>query len=154
MKKENEYWVDKNGNKWNYKVYTEEQAIKFSGTLINCKNCIDCRDCSFCSDCSDCSDCRDCSDCKYCSDCRSCRSCRYCSDYSSNPQCFVSKKIGSRDSQTIVYWTNTSDVQLICGCFRGNISEFEKAVLKTHANNPKYLKQYTNFIKTIKYLIQ
>ena len=39
-----------------------------------------------------------------------------------------------------VYWTSLDDVQIICGCWRGNIGEFEKRVKKVHADT-EHLKQ-------------
>ena len=58
MKKINNYWVDKNNNKWNCDSFTEEKAIKNSNTLINCFHC---HNCSYCSDCHNCSHCHNCS---------------------------------------------------------------------------------------------
>jgi hypothetical protein len=110
------YWVI-GSNKWNASIYTQEQAEKYSKTLINCQNCIncsscrscsycsscrDCRSCSYCSscrscsycsscsdciDCSSCSDCSDCIDCSYCRSCSSCRDCSYCSSCSDCIDC-------------------------------------------------------------------
>jgi hypothetical protein len=121
-----------------------------------CRDCSDCSDCSYCRDCSDCSycrDCRDCSDCSGCSYCRDCSGCSYCRDCSeikSNPQRYVTPRIGSRNSQTSIYWTSKEDIQIICGCWRGNIQEFEKRVKEVHTG--KYLTDYMNQIKIFKYL--
>ena len=65
----------------------------------------------------------------------------------------MSKNIGSRNSQTNVYWTNKNDIQIICGCFDGNLIDFEKSVKDTHKNNSEYLKQYMELIDIIKYLL-
>ena len=129
-----------------------------------CRDCRDCSDCSYCSACracsacsacracSACSDCRDCSACSDCRYCSACRDCRDCSDYKSNPCRFVSKKIGSRKSNTTIYWLDGNE-QVICGCFRGNLNEFENAVNKTHANNLTYLSDYTKLIELVRYII-
>jgi hypothetical protein len=69
-----------------------------------------------------------------------------------NPQRYVTPKIGSRDSQTSIYWTNKDDVQIICGCWRGNIKDFEKRVKKAHAKT-EHLQPYLKQIKIFKYLI-
>ena len=37
-----------------------------------------------------------------------------------------------------------------CGCFKGNLQEFEKEVNETHKNNKQYLKEYLGFINYIK----
>lgn len=153
-------WKDENNNSW-YHV-SEEIAEKFSESLINCTNCISCSDCSDCIDCIDCTDCSycrscsecvkcvDCSDCRACIDCTDCISCRDCRDYTSNPQRIVSPSIGSRKANTIVYWTNHTDIIVIAGCFKGSLEEFERAVRKTHADNLKHLYEYLNFIHKIK----
>lgn len=43
-----------------------------------------------------------------------------------------------------------SGVTIMCGCFIGNIDEFQKAIEETHKNNPVYLKQYMAFVALIK----
>jgi hypothetical protein len=40
-----------------------------------------------------------------------------------------------------------------CGCFTGNLKEFENEVNKTHKDNEQYLKEYLGFINYIKGLI-
>jgi hypothetical protein len=39
-----------------------------------------------------------------------------------------------------------------CGCFKGNLQEFETQVRQTHVNNPQYLKEYLGFINYVKSL--
>lgn len=85
--------------------------------------------------------------------CWFCSSCSDCSDYKTNPKRFVSQEIGSRNDQTTVYWTNAEDVQIVCGCFRGDLDEFKKAVIETHKDNAIYKAQYLKLIKTIKMLV-
>ena len=45
-------------------------------------------------------------------------------------------------------------MQIVCGCFRGDLEEFEKAVLKTHANNEEYKIQYLKEIEKVKVLFE
>ena len=39
-----------------------------------------------------------------------------------------------------------------CGCWIGNLEDFEKRVKETHANNEQYLKEYLGFIEYLKSL--
>jgi hypothetical protein len=82
--------------------------------------------------------CRNCRDCSYCSD---------CSDFKINPQRITSQNIGSRNAQTTIYWTDEKE-QVVCGCFKGTISEFKEQVQKTHNGNV-YAKQYFDFIEKV-----
>jgi len=195
------YWVI-GSNKWDASIYPQEQAEKYSKTLINCQNCIncsdcsycrscsycsDCRSCSYCSDCSDCIDCSDCRSCSYCSDCSdcidcsycrscsycsdcsdcsycrscsycsycsycrscsSCRSCSDCSDFKTNPQRITSAILGSRNSQTTFYW-NEEKEQIVCGCFKGTLEEFETKVKETHGDND-FAKGYFKWIELVR----
>ena len=140
MKKINNRWYDENNNSWSANLETEESALAKSKTLISCSNCIDCRGCI---------DCRDCIDCSNCSGCSGCRGCSYCK---TNPQRYVTPKIGSRNSQTSIYWTTNDDVQIICGCWKGNIDEFEKRVRKVHATT-EHLQPYLKQIEIFKMLV-
>lgn len=181
IKELNNYWIDENNNTWNKNRYTKEKATVYSKTLVNCYNCRDCHDCSFCRDCngcdncsycydycydcydcSSCNFCHNCSNCSYCSNCSNCsnchacsycRYCNYCSDCKENPQQYITAKIGRRKSATHFYWTNKDDVRVVCGCFRGNLEEFEKAVLKTHENNKTHREAYLKEIEKVKFLI-
>jgi len=153
------YWIDENSNSWNKLIYTKEQAEKLSKTLINCKNCIncfrcsDCSDCSYCYDCSDCSGCSRCSRCSYCSrcsdcsDCSDCSGCSGCSDYKSNPERITSASMGSIECQATIYWVG-DNVQIICGCFNGNIEQFKAKITETHGDN-EYAKQYFSWLKRV-----
>ena len=198
MKQINKYWVDENNNRWDIEIYTEEQAEKFSKSLVNCYNCRNCRNCHDCYDCYDCDycdycdscydcdychncdncrccdychncgfNCRYCHNCDYCDNCdncRHCRNCRYCHncdncrncyDYKQNPQRYTTKNIGSRNDQTTFYYGETKngmEVQVVCGCFRGNLEKFEKAVLETHKDNDLYREQYLKEIEKVKIL--
>lgn len=137
---------DQNGNRNYYGenefFQTQKEAQKALDSLIGCRNCVNC---------SDCRSCRYCRYCHYCSDCSYCSDCRSCENYKSNPQRFVSEKICSRSSQTVIYWID-KDVQIVCGYFRGNLYEFRESVNKTYKDN-KYLKEYQEFIKICEYLI-
>ena len=83
------------------------------------------------------------------SDCSYCRGCSY---YKLNPQRYTTPKVGSRNSQKLIYWTNKYDVQIICGCWRGCIADFEKRVKEVHAKTG-HLKPYLNQISIFKYLV-
>jgi hypothetical protein len=135
MKLINNRWYDENNNSWNADIETEESSLKKSKSLIYCSDC---------SDCSYCSDCRGCSDCSYC---------RGCSGIKSNPQRYVTPKIGSRNSQTSIYWTTKDDAQIICGCWRGNIADFKKRVKEVHAKT-EHLNPYLKQIKIFKMLVK
>ena len=130
----NNRWVDENNNSWSADIETKESATKKSETLIYCSNCSDCRNCSNCSNCSDCSN------------------CRYCSDYKSNPQRYITPRIGSRNSQTSIFWTTKDDVQIICGCWKGNIEKFEEQVKKVHEKT-EHLQPYLKQIEIFKMLV-
>jgi len=67
---------------------------------------------------------------------------------------FLGPKMGSRNDQTIAYWTSDKDVQIMCGCFIGNLEEFEKRIKETYDNENKHKKQYDEYIEIIKYLIE
>ena len=160
MKQINGYWTDGNNNRWDIGIYTEEQAEKYSKSLVNChdcRNCFDCHSCGYCDYCINCHDCNSCHNCRNCYDCQYCYNCRHCCDYKQNPQRYTTKKIGSRNDQTTFYYGETEsgmEVQVICGCFRGNLEDFEKAVLKTHKDNDLYREQYLKEIKKVKVLFE
>lgn len=46
------------------------------------------------------------------------------------------------------------EVQIVCGCFRGNLETFEKAVLETHKDNDLYREQYLKEIEKVKVLFE
>jgi hypothetical protein len=44
------------------------------------------------------------------------------------------------------------DDEILCGCFKGTLAEFEKKCKETHKDNPQYLDEYLgaiNYIKSI-----
>ena len=60
--------------------------------------------------------------------------------------------MGSRvNAQTSVYWDDKSDIQVVCGCFRGNLGEFENAV---HKKYPDPEHEYHKFIARVKTYIE
>ena len=160
MKKINNRWIDENNNSWDYDLYTKVQAEKYSESLMNSHNCHNCHNCCFCSNCSNCTYsrfCRNCHNCRYCHRCRSCHNCRFCSDcgyFKIDPQRYTTPKIGSRGDSTAIYWTTKKDVQIICGCFSGNLKEFDRKVRETYKKDSEYGKQYLSQIKTMKHLIK
>ena len=131
----------------------------------NCRNCRDCEDCKDCIDCEDCRNCRDCEDCRNCIeciecidcedciDCRNCierigcRGCVDCEDFKSNPQRITSPNLGSRDSQTTIYF-NEEKTQVICGCFIGTLEEFKAKIHETHKDN-EYAQGYFKWIERV-----
>ena len=44
------------------------------------------------------------------------------------------------------------EVQVVCGCFKGNLEEFKTAVLETHKNCDEYREQYLREIEKVKVL--
>lgn len=56
---------------------------------------------------------------------------------------------GSCNRHTHAYMTKENKVEITCGCFRGNIEEFERKVKETHAGTI-YEKQYKAIINLIK----
>jgi len=154
-------------NKWSVVTYTKEEAEMYSRTLIDCSNCINCRNCigcinctccRYCSDCRDCTDsigcrgcsnCSDCTDCSICSYCDKCSKCSYCIDFKTNPERITSPILGSRDSQTTFYWNNEKE-QIVCGCYKGTLEEFEEKIKETHGDN-EFAQGYFKWIDAIKF---
>jgi hypothetical protein len=65
----------------------------------------------------------------------------------------VSRPIGRENRQTSVYWLGEK-IQIVTGCFKRDLNEFEKAVEETHEKGSKYRSEYDKLIETIKYLIK
>lgn len=144
MDKINNFYVDENNNRWDADIYTKSYAQKCSESLVYCHNCSDC------SCCRNCSDCHNCHNCHYCRDCSNCHN---CSDFNINPQRYVTPKVGSRDDNTTIYWVG-NDVQVVCGCFRGNVDEWEAKIKETHKYNEKHLKDYLEQVENIKKIME
>lgn len=117
------YYVDENGNKWDENTNSEIDAKIKSDSLKNCKNCINCSDCSDCYRCSD------------------------CYGFLENPQKITSPKIGSRGGQTTIYW-NGCNVQVVCGCFRGDIKSFREKISLIHGGK-KHESDYLKFCDAV-----
>lgn len=54
--------------------------------------------------------------------------------------------IGSRDGYTTIYRDKNRKAMVICGCFSGNLDEFEREVHKTHSGT-KYEAEYMALIQ-------
>ena len=89
----------------------------------------------------------------YCHNCSDCSCCRNCSDFNINPQRYVTPKVGSRDDNTTIYWVG-NDVQVVCGCFRGNVDEWEAKIKETHKYNEKHLKEYLEQVEHINKIME
>jgi hypothetical protein len=152
MKSNGLYWTDSNNNSWSKCENTKKQAEEKSATMFCCHGCINCSNCRYCRYCSYCHDCSDCNDCSNCSNCSNCRYCRYCHDFTTNPMRYIGAIMGSRKSQTTTYWTADKN-QVVCGCFRGTIAEFEAKVLSVHADN-KYGTEYAKYIKIVRTIME
>jgi hypothetical protein len=118
-----------------------------------CNHCGECNNCNVCRHCKGCRDCKDCKDCNYCSCCISCLNCESCSDYHSNPARISSPRIGSRHDHTHLYWLG-ENTQVICGCYRGSLEEFEKKVKEVHNDTTRHYEDYISFIDVCKYAIK
>ena len=59
--------------------------------------------------------------------------------------------MGSRNSQTTIYW-NSELTQVICGCFKGDLEQFEATVKETHGDN-LHGKSYIKWIESVKQYI-
>ena len=84
--------------------------------------------------------------------CSGCSGCSGCSDFKENPNRYTGKKIGSRSAQTTTYWLGET-VQVVCGCFRGDLAAFESAVEKKH-NGTDHGKQYRQYIEIVKTIMK
>lgn len=141
------YWVDDNNNKWNSKKYTEQYAQMARDSLVSCHDCIDCHDCGDSVDCYDCHNCWSCNTCSCCWTCDNCWTCDDCmncnslcnaSNYISQPIVYSTLRMGSHEDITRIYHGITENglsTQVVCGCFCGDLDEFEEAVNRTHGNN-------------------
>ena len=148
MRETETLYVDDNGNSWSKSLYTKEQAVWYSAGLVDCHGCHDCSDCSDCHSCRNCHNCHNCHSCSNCHDCRNCRNCHGCHgchSYETNPERIVSPKLGSRNDHTTVYWVD-ANIQVVCGCFRGDLNTFEQAVYKKYGN----AHEYHNFIRRVR----
>lgn len=75
MKKENGYYIDKNNNRWDCVLFTEDQArceARNGRYNHDCIDCIDCKKSSNLINCRECSDCTNCTDCEHLIKCDEC----------------------------------------------------------------------------------
>lgn len=58
--------------------------------------------------------------------------------------------MGREIRQTTTYWIG-DNIQVVCGCFRGNLDDFEAKVKEVHGDNEhgKNYMQYINIVRTI-----
>lgn len=76
---------------------------------------------------------------------RVCGGARVCDD--ADYICF--KGLGSYNRNTTFFKCKDSHIHVSCGCFSGNLSEFEQKVKETHGNN-KFAKEYLACIEVVK----
>ena len=67
--------------------------------------------------------------------------------FENNPDRLVINNIGSRNSTIYIYWL-CDLTQVICGCFKGSLLQFEKAVIQTHREN-EHGKRYIKLINKV-----
>lgn len=155
----NKRWYDESGNSWNAEIYSEERAEERSKTLKNCSGCSDCTYCNNCVNCNKCYRCFGCSacfDCQHCSECFDCSRCISCSlclgIYSlygcwTQPQIYMTDRIGSRKMPTIFYRSKDhSECRVVCGCWGGSLEEFAARVAEVHGDN-EHGKTYAEAIR-------
>ena len=66
--------------------------------------------------------------------------------------------MGSRNDQTTVYWIE-KNIQVVCGCFKGNLKQFEEKVIKKYCSSTneqykKYYNDYMHYINIVKTIVQ
>jgi prolyl-tRNA synthetase len=66
---------------------------------------------------------------------------------------FACGPIGSRNATTTFYRVRGNKIDVLCGCFRGSIDEFEQAVVREHKGT-KHKKAYLAAIKLAKMQIE
>ena len=146
---QDQYWVDGSGNRWNATVVTGAQAEQFSLTLIGCQDCQDCRNCLNCRNCQNCQYCLNCQDCRNCQDCQNCSSGK---DYASQPEQYLTRRIGSRGGVTLFHLLDGERVRVICGCWTGSLLEFEQRVRAIYSHQSKHRAEYLTEIEKAKRL--
>lgn len=94
IRREGDYWVDRNNNKWSVAGNIKSDIIPaskaaaeiLSKSLHNCRDCIDCRDSSFSVGCKRCARVHHCvncdltQDCSFCTNCERALICSYCTN--------------------------------------------------------------------------
>ena len=60
----------------------------------------------------------------------------------------MSKAIGSREAQTVVYALG-DNIQVVCGCYRGNLVEFRERVTEVYGGTDEI--HYNNYMRFIEF---
>lgn len=162
MRTDGRWYVDERGNRWSTSS-TLELVQLWSRSLVNCTDCIDCRycrncvgcrGCNGCVDCTNCANCVGCMRCTYCATCESCTDCQDCrrvvgcERFEQNPCRYMGPEMGSRGTQTTVYWLGDR-TQVICGCYTGTLEAFEERVSRVHGDN-RHGREYRRLIATVR----
>lgn len=158
MNQDDKYWLGDNGNRWSKSTFSKAEAIAADKS---CTDCTDCTDCILCTDCTECTRCTDCfrctgctdcfrctgcfrctecarcTECTECTECTGCTGCTECTGFLMNPSRYGRTGLGADWSNTCVYWSGDK-VQVVCGCFTGDISEFKAAVTKKYGDKHSY----------------
>ena len=67
----------------------------------------------------------------------------------SNDDYLCEKGLGSHNRSASFFKCKDGHIHVLCGCFSGNLDEFENKVKKEHGNS-KYAKEYLGFIEVVK----
>ena len=67
----------------------------------------------------------------------------------SNDDYICIKGLGSYNRNTTFYKCKDGHIDVVCGCFRGNLNEFVAKVKDTHKNS-KYAKEYLAAVEVVK----
>lgn len=68
---------------------------------------------------------------------------------SDDADCLYLKGLGSENRNTTFFKCEDGHIHVSCGCFSGNLAEFETKVKKTHGDS-KYAKEYLACIEVVK----
>ena len=67
----------------------------------------------------------------------------------SNNDYLCEKGLGSHNRSASFFKCKDGHIHVLCGCFSGNLDEFENKVKEEHGNS-KYAKEYLGFIEVVK----
>ena len=67
----------------------------------------------------------------------------------SNNDYLCEQGLGSRNRSASFFKCKDGHIHVLCGCFSGNLDEFENKVKEEHGNS-KYAKEYLGFIEVVK----
>jgi hypothetical protein len=68
------------------------------------------------------------------------------------PMRYVGQVMGSRESQTTTYWTADKN-QVICGCFKGTLDEFETRVNDVYGST-RHGAEYKKYIAIVRKIME